>query len=251
MLTGAETRIPNKRAQVMKSILVTGGTGGLGSVVTRRLIGEGYRCIVPYRNEKEAQELRSQFAPQQRDQLFLLEADLMEDSEIARVFDAATTQGELYGFVHLLGGIRGFQSIADTSIEDWDFLINLNLRPLFLFSRLIMRHFSERGGGRIVTIGAMAAVKPAANQAGYGVSKAGVSALTKILADEGRAFGVTANCILPSVIKTVANLSWGAEAEIAKWVTPEEIAGTIAFLLAEESSGINGSDIRLFGKLNV
>ncbi|MFA6235066.1 MAG: SDR family oxidoreductase, partial [Bacteroidota bacterium] len=129
-------------------------------------------------------------------------------------------------------------------------LINLNLRSLFLFSRLIMGHFRERGIGRIVTIGAMAAVKPAADQAGYGVSKAGVSALTKILADEGRAFGVTANCILPSVIKTGANLSWGSKEEVAKWVTPAEIAATIAYLLAEESSGVNGSDIRLFGKLN-
>lgn len=235
----------------MKSILVTGGTGALGSIVTRRLIGDGYRCVVPYRNEKEAQELRAQLAPQQRDQLFLLEADLLSDDEIERVFDAASAHGELYGFVHLLGGIRGFQSIADTPIEDWDFLMNLNLRPLFLFSRLVMHHFREHGGGRIVTIGAMAAVKPAANQAGDGVSKAGVSALTKILADEGRSFGVTANCILPSVIKTDANLSWGSEEDVAKWVTPAEIAGTIAYLLAEEASGVNGSDIRLFGKLGV
>ncbi len=235
----------------MKSVLITGGTGALGSIVTRRLIDEGYRCVVPYRSEKEAQELRALIAPQQRDQLFLLEADLLAEGEPQRVFDAAATQSELYGFVHLLGGIRGFQSIADTPVEDWDFLMNLNLRPLFLFSRLIMRHFQEHGGGRIVTIGAMAAVKPSATQAGYGVSKAGVAALTKILADEGRAFGVTANCILPSVIKTGANLSWGTEEDIPEWVTPEEIAATIAFLLAPEASGVNGSDIRLFGKLNI
>ncbi len=235
----------------MTSILITGGSGALGSVVTQRLIEDGYRCIVPYRDEKEAQELRAQIAPQQRDQLFLLESDLLADKEIERVFASANTQSDLYGFVHLLGGIRGFQPIADTSVEDWDFLFNLNLRPLFLFSRLFMQHFRERGGGRIITIGAMAAVKPAANQAGYGVAKAGVSALTKILADEGRAFGVTANCILPSVIKTEANLSWGSEEEVEKWVTPAEIAGTIAYLLGEESSSVNGSDIRQFGKLNI
>jgi NAD(P)-dependent dehydrogenase (short-subunit alcohol dehydrogenase family) len=236
---------------MMKSILITGGTGALGSTVTRRLVAEGYRCVVPYRNETEAQHLRALMVPQQRDQLFLLEADLLSEREIERVFDATTTQTPLYGFVHLLGGIRGFQSIADTPIEDWDFLFSLNLRPLFLFSRLVMRHFREQGAGRIVTIGAMAAVKPAANQAGYGVSKAGVSALTKILADEGRAFGVTANCILPSVIDTEANRSWGSEEDMRKWVKPEEIAGTIAYLLRDEASGVNGSDIRLFGKLSI
>ncbi|MBE0642833.1 MAG: SDR family NAD(P)-dependent oxidoreductase [Bacteroidetes bacterium] len=235
----------------MKSILITGGTGALGSVVTHRLIDEGYRCVVPYRNEQEAQLLRARIAPQQRDQLFLLEADLLTEGEPDRVFDAAITQSALYGFVHLLGGIRGFQSIAETPVEDWDFLFNLNLHPLFLFSRLAMKHFREQGAGRIITIGAMAAVKPSANQAGYGVSKAGVSALTKILADEGRSFGVTANCILPSVIKTDANLSWGAEEDIPDWVTPGEIAGTINYLLSTEASGVNGSDIRLFGKLNI
>lgn len=235
----------------MKSILVTGGTGALGSVVTQRLIDDGFRCVVPYRDEKEAQELRAGIAPQRRDQLFLLEADLLEDAEVTRVFDAATTMDGLYGLVHLLGGIRGFQPIDETTAEDWDFLFNLNLRPLFLFSRLVMSHFRDRGEGRIVTIGAMAAVKPAANQAGYGVAKAGVSALTKILADEGRAFGVTANCILPSVIRTEANLSWGSEEDIPRWVTPEEIAGTISYLLRPEASGVNGSDIRLFGKLGL
>ena len=235
----------------MKSVLITGGTGALGQVVTRRLIDEGYRCIVPYRTDTEAQHLRARIAPQQREQLFLLEADLLRDDEIARVFDAAVTMDALYGFVHLLGGIRGFQSIADTSIEDWDALFQLNLRPLFLFSRLIMAHFRTRGTGRIVTIGAMAAAKPAAKQAGYGVSKAGVAALTKILADEGRDYGVTANCILPSVIDTPANREWGRDEEIPRWVSPEEIAGTIAFLLREDSAGLNGSDIRLFGKLNI
>ena len=235
----------------MKSVLVTGGTGALGKVVTRRLIDDGYRCIVPYRTEQEAQQLRASIEPQRRDQLFLLEADLLRESEIDRVVDAALAFGDVYGLVHLLGGIRGFQSIADTSVEDWDALFQLNLRPLFLFSRLLMRHFRERGEGRIVSIGAMAAVKPAANQAGYGVSKAGVSALTKILADEGRAFGVTANCILPSVIRTEANLEWGSDEDVPKWVTPEEIAGTVAYLLRPEAAGVNGSDIRLFGGLGV
>jgi len=236
---------------MMKSVLITGGTGGLGSAVTLRLLEDGYHCVVPYRRVEEAQALRAHIAPQQRDQLFLLEADLLREDEVARVFDAAIAAHPLHGFVHLLGGIKGFQPIAETPIEDWDFLINLNLRSLFLISRLAMAYFAERGAGRIVTIGAMAAVKPAAKQAGYGVAKAGVSALTKILADEGREHGVTANCILPSVIKTEANMEWGSEEDVPKWITPEEIAGTISYLLRDEAGGVNGSDIRLFGRLNI
>lgn len=235
----------------MKSILITGGTGGLGRVVTLQLIAEGYHCVVPYRTVEQAQELRSLIAPQQRDQLLLLEADLMKDSESERVFDAAVAQNDLYGFVHLLGGIRSFQPVAETSIEDWDALIHLNLRSLFLFSRLVMQYFQQKQEGRIITIGAMAALKPSATQAGYGVAKAGVSALTKILADEGRAVGVTANCILPSVIKTEANIAWGEETVIPDWITPEEIAAAVRYLLSEEAGGVNGSDLRLFGRMNI
>jgi NAD(P)-dependent dehydrogenase (short-subunit alcohol dehydrogenase family) len=235
----------------MKSVLITGGSGALGSRVTLQLIADGFRCVVPYRSVEEAQALRAHIVPQQRDQLFLLEADLLKDEDVARVVDAATGQNDLFGFVHLLGGIRGFQPIDETSVEDWDFLMNLNLRSLFMFSRLVMSEFRAKGDGRIVTVGAMASIKPAASQAGYGVAKAGVAALTKILADEGRAFGVSANCILPSIIKTEANLSWGAEEDIPKWVTPDEIASTISYLLSEKANGVNGSDIRLFGALNI
>jgi len=235
----------------MKSVLIPGGSGALGSAVTLRLINEGYHCTVPYRNTGEAQDLRAHIAPQQRDQLLLLEADLLDDGDVARVFENAKQQHGLYALVHILGGIKGFQPIAETSIEDWDILMNLNLRALFVMARLAMKHFHESGQGCIVTIGAMAAVKPGASQAGYGVAKAGVSALTKILADEGREHGVTANCILPSVIKTDANLEWGSEDDIPKWITPEEIAGTISYLLRDEAGGVNGSDIRLFGQLNV
>ncbi len=235
----------------MKSILIPGGTGGLGGAVTLRLILDGYHCVVPYNSTEEAQKLRAHLAPQQRDQLLLLEADMLDETEVARVFDVATSQYELYGIVHLLGGIRGFQPIDDTPVEDWDFLQNLNLRSLFLVCRLAMKTFRLRQRGRIVAIGAMASVKPQAKQAGYGVAKAGVSALTKILADEGREFGVTANCILPGIIVTPANLEWGSPDEIPAWTRPEQIAGAVAYLLSDEASAVNGTDMRLFGGLNI
>jgi NAD(P)-dependent dehydrogenase (short-subunit alcohol dehydrogenase family) len=235
----------------MKSILIPGGTGALGSVVVQRLVADGYRCVVPYNAVDEAQKLRTHFAPQQRDQLLLIEANMLDEHAVAQVFDAAVSGGTLYGLVHLLGGIRGFQDIAETSVEDWDFLLNLNLRSLFLTARLAMKEFSGNGSGRIVTIGAMASVKPAASQAGYGVAKAGVSALTKILADEGRKSGVTANCILPGIIVTEANLSWGAEEDIPKWTPPSDIAAAVSYLLSDAAASLNGSDLKLFGGLNI
>jgi NAD(P)-dependent dehydrogenase (short-subunit alcohol dehydrogenase family) len=235
----------------MNTVICTGGTGGLGAAVILRLIGAGWRCIVPYRNEEEAQRLRARVVPQQRDQLYLLHADMCAEGAVAEVFRFAADQGEYHALVHLLGGIRGWQAIADTQVEDWDALMDLNLRSLFLSARLAMKYFLERGGGRIVTIGAMASIKPGAHQAGYGVAKAGVLALTRILADEGRTCGVTANCILPSTIVTEANLSWGTPKQVATWVQPEEIASAVQYLLSDEARALNGTDLRLFGGMNI
>jgi NAD(P)-dependent dehydrogenase (short-subunit alcohol dehydrogenase family) len=235
----------------MDNILVTGGSGALGAVVTTTLIREGYGCIVPYRNIESAQQLRARVVPQQRDQLLLIEANMSIPEDVAQVFEAALSFGELYGLVHLIGGIRGFQPVHATPIEEWNDLMTMNLSSFFLSARLAMAIFERAKRGRIVSISAMGGLKPSANQTGYGVSKAGVIALSKILADEGRAFGVTANCIAPGIIRTPANLSWGSVSETASWVSPEEIAAAVVYFLCSEAASVNGSVLQLFGGLNV
>ena len=231
----------------MDTAVVTGGTGALGRVVTTRLIAHGYRCIVPYATLEEAQELRASLVPQLREQLVLLEADMLDEDAVEHVFDAADSFGAPYALVHLIGGVRGFQPVSETNTADWDFLMQLNLRSFFLSSRSAMRRFEKRSRGRIVSIGAMASVRPAANQAGYGVAKAAVAALTRILADEGRSSGITANCIAPSVLRTDTNLAWGSKEDAVRWVTPEQIAATIAYLLSEDAASITGTVIQAFG----
>jgi NAD(P)-dependent dehydrogenase (short-subunit alcohol dehydrogenase family) len=235
----------------MKNVLITGGTGGLGGAVTTRLIQEGYRCIVPYRSPEPAQQLRVSIAPQQRDQLFLIEADMTTPEDVERVFEAMQSFGTLYGLAHLIGGIRGFQTIRETPVVDWQELLTMNLTSFFLSVRLAMQVFEQSKEGRIVSISAMGGVKPSANQAGYGVSKAGVIALTKILADEGRAHGVTSNCIAPGIIDTPANRAWGSEADFPSWVKPEEIAGAVVYFLSDKAAAVNGSVLQLFGGLNI
>ena len=186
--------------RTMNTIIITGGAGALGSAVTQNLLEKNYKCVVPYRSETEAQALRAASRPDRRDQLLLLEADLLNDAEVERVVDAAASYGDLHGLVHLLGGVKGFQPIAETDPEDWDFLMNLNLRSYFMIGRLVMQKLKERGSGRIVGIASMQGIKPTAGSAGNGVAKAGVIALTKILADEGRDYGVTANAVAPGII---------------------------------------------------
>lgn len=228
----------------MKSILVPGGAGALGSAVVDALIARDFHVILPKKTSRTA--IASQ------PHVTTIDADATDERDVDRIYETIEKNDwNLFGLVHLLGGIRSFSPIADSSVEDWDALMNLNLRSFYLFARRAMKVFTRNQAGRIVSIASMAAAKPAAKQAAYGVAKAGVVALTKILADEGRAIGVTANAIAPSVIDTPANREWGSPEEITTWVTPQEIASMIVSFISDESRSINGSVIQMFGKMNV
>lgn len=233
----------------MRTVIITGGTGALGSIVTGRLLSEGWHCLVTYRSESEAEQLIASLQPKEG-QLQLHRIDVTDEHSVTDFFQSLGER-EIDALIHLVGGVKSFQRVSETSTADWDFLLSLNLRSFFLVAREAMKRFERQRSGRIVAIGSMASIKPSAKQHAYGVAKAGVSALTKILADEGRSFGIRVNCIAPSTIDTPANREWANENEVARWVTPEEIASTLSYLLSPEASGVNGSVIQLFGEQNI
>ncbi len=237
----------------MRSVLIPGGAGGLGSKVTTLFLQNGYQVLVPYSDSQQVQQLHDSFSDAiARNNLILIAADALSESGVEKIYGVIDAQAEaLYGLIHLLGGIRSFIKVSETSTGDWDYLLSLNLRSFFLFAKEAMKRFERAGEGRIVSIGAMAALKPSAKQTAYAVSKSGVIALTKILADEGREIGVTANCIVPSVIVTPANLEWGSEEDMKKWVTPDDIARMILYLCSDDARSTNGSVIQMFGKMNL
>jgi NAD(P)-dependent dehydrogenase (short-subunit alcohol dehydrogenase family) len=100
-------------------------------------------------------------------------------------------------------------------------------------------------GGTIISIGAEPAMRPSANKGGYIAAKAGVMALTQVLAEEGKSRGVNANSIVPTVIHTKANEAWGSTDEIPKWTEPKDIAAMCFFLSSANGKAVNGSIIRM------
>ena len=229
-----------------KLILVTGGTGGLGAIVTRGLLDLGYRCVVPYRSEREAEKLLASLSQSGKEMIQLLAVDALHEEGVRTVFEAVDAGDKrLYALVHLLGGIKPLQEISKSSVEDWDFVHALNVRSYFLFAREAMQRFEKYQKGRIISIGAKSGIQPSAKQSTYGLAKSSVIMLTKIIAEEGKRMGVTANCIAPGIIATPANLEWGSEAEIKTWVAPQEIAEMIFFLLSPEAGSVTGSVIEM------
>ena len=139
--------------------------------------------------------------------------------------------------------------IAETSAQEWDKMITLNLRSLFLCSRAILPMMMAAKSGKIITITAMAALAPKAKRAAYQVSKAGVISLTKALAEEGKKYNIQANTIAPGIILSEKNKKEMPDADDTKWTRPEQIADMILFLASPAANDITGSIIEMPGKL--
>ena len=227
-----------------QSAIVTGGTGGLGSAVVARLLDDGWRVVVPWIVESELSRV------QERDGLELVQADLFDPDMVAEVvaLGAGDAEAPLRGVVNLVGGFAMGGRVHETPIGDFERQFRLNLRPTYLVTAAALPHLLEHGRGSIVCVGTRAAVQPFSGAAGYISSKAAVIAFAQAVAVEYKLSGIRCNAILPSVIDTPANRASMPNADHERWVKPAEIAGTIAYLLSEDSQPTSGAAIPVYGR---
>ena len=227
-----------------QSAIVTGGTGGLGSAVVARLLDDGWRVVVPWIVESELSRV------QERDGLELVQADLFNPDMVAEVvaLGAGDAEAPLRGVVNLVGGFAMGGRVHETPIGDFERQFRLNLRPTYLVTAAALPHLLEHGRGSIVCVGTRAALQPFSGAAGYISSKAAVIAFAQAVAVEYKLTGIRCNAILPSVIDTPANRASMPNADHERWVKPAEIAGTIAYLLSEDSQPTSGAAIPVYGR---
>lgn len=222
-----------------KIYIVTGATGGLGKTVVR-VLSEAGAIVVAVGRTDESFDNTVDFR----------KADLLDERSVTALFDdVAQTHGRIDALVHLVGGIYPWSGIVDVELEVWDKTIALNLTPTFLCCRAAMQRMQTQRSGVIITIGSQAGLKGGKSAGPYGAAKAAVINLTQTIADEGKAVNVRANVIIPSTIDTPANRAAMPKADFSKWVTPEEIARTIAFLVSDAASGITGAVVSVPGRV--
>ncbi|MHA4853644.1 MULTISPECIES: SDR family NAD(P)-dependent oxidoreductase [unclassified Rhodococcus (in: high G+C Gram-positive bacteria)] len=225
------------------TVIVSGGSGGLGVAVVRKLIDTGWHVVVPWIAEAELERLP------QSELITLCRADLFVEEQVRAVIVAAQRNSEapLKAVVNLVGGFAMGDLIADTSIDDFDRMMQLNLRPLYLLTQAALPSLIEAGGGSIVGVSARSAFTPFAGAAGYITAKAAVWAFVNALSVEYRDSGVRANVIVPSVIDTPGNRASQPEASRHGWVSPERVAETIEFLVSDAASSVNGARVPVSG----
>ncbi|HEX2104681.1 MAG TPA: SDR family NAD(P)-dependent oxidoreductase [Solirubrobacteraceae bacterium] len=223
-----------------RSVVVTGGTGGLGTAVTRAFLDEGRRVVVPWLVEEELARV------QEHERLTLVKADLMDPAAAAAVVAAA---GDGLGaLVNLVGGFAQADRVHETPVDEFEKQLRLNLRPTYLMCAAALPRLLAAGGGAIVCVSSRAAVRPFAGAAGYVTSKAAVLAFVDALHAEYRNDGVRANAILPSTIDTPANRRSMPDADFDTWVKPEEIARVVRFLCSDDAAVTSGGHIPVYGR---
>ncbi|MDV6012869.1 SDR family NAD(P)-dependent oxidoreductase [Haloechinothrix sp. LS1_15] len=222
-----------------RTALVTGGTGGLGTAVTRTMLDQGWRVVVPWISEEHRARLDD------HPRLEFVEADLFEESQAAVAAERAASQAAapLRAVVNLVGGFAMGGTLHETPITEFDQQMRLNVRPTYLVSQAALPHLLDAGGGAIVCVSSKAALKPFRGGAGYVTSKAAVLALVDTLAVEYGKRGVRANAVLPGMIDTPGNRAAQPDADRSGWTPPEEIARVISFLCEESSGAVNGARI--------
>ncbi|ETA05832.1 MULTISPECIES: SDR family NAD(P)-dependent oxidoreductase [Gordonia] len=228
---------------MVQTVIVSGGTGGLGSAVTRKLLDDGWRVVVPWVVEAELSRLPDS------DRLVALQADLFDESSVAEVVAAAAgdPSAPVKAVVNLVGGFAMGERVDATPVDEFERLLRLNLRPLYLLSAAAIPKLIDAGGGSIVGVSAKAAFAPFSGAAGYITSKAAVWAFISALAAEYKDDAVRANAILPSVIDTPGNRESQPDSSRKGWVSPEAIAETVAFLVSDASAAVTGAQVPVPG----
>jgi NAD(P)-dependent dehydrogenase (short-subunit alcohol dehydrogenase family) len=225
-----------------RHVIVTGGTGALGSALVDALIGAGATCHVPDRSGSEVAQ------GQRRPQVVVYPGiDLGDEAAVERLFAAVPG---LWASIHVAGGFAG-GPITGISQDDFSRQIDTNLTTCFLCCRSAVKAMLQAGsGGRIVNVAARQALewRLGSGATAYAVSKAGVAALTVALAEEVAKHDILVNAVAPSIMDTPANRKAMPKANHAGWPKVEEVANTILFLASTDNKVTRGAVVPVYGR---
>ncbi|MGX4772232.1 SDR family oxidoreductase [Bradyrhizobium guangdongense] len=223
-----------------KVLIVTGALGALGKVVSDAALARGARIA-------GIDHAPSQ-TPATAERIEIGGVDLSTAVQAKTAVEAAVKHfGRLDAVVNIAGGFA-FETIADGDIKTWQRMHALNVLTALNTAHAALPHLAESKAGRIVNIGAMGALQAGSGMGPYAASKAGVHRLTEALANEWKG-KVTVNAVLPSIIDTKANRADMPKADFSKWVTPQELAEVILFLVSDAASGVTGALIPVSGRV--
>lgn len=225
-------------------VMVTGAAGNLGRAVAAHFAAGGARLALI---DREAAHLASAFGAPDAARLHLA-CNLLDAAQAAdAVRQAAERFGRIDVLCNLAGGFRMGEAVHETGDDTWDFLADLNTRTLRHMVRAVVPRMLAQGRGRIVNVGAFAALRGQARMGAYTASKASVIRLTEAMAAELREHHINVNCVLPTIIDTPQNRADMPDADPTRWVDPADLAAVIGFLASDAARAVHGAALPVTG----
>jgi NAD(P)-dependent dehydrogenase (short-subunit alcohol dehydrogenase family) len=234
-----------------KVVIVTGvsSDGQIGQAIAQAFAKEGARLAISARRAEKltarADEIKALGA-----EVLAVPCDLTNEAAVeALVKQVLEAYGQVDILVNLAGGLTRYKPATEHTLEDWTSELNNNLLTTFLCSRAVFEPMKAGGGGYIVNFAR--AGSPQAKMVAYNCAKAGVAALTRTLALEGRKHKIYVNAVAPGLVDTRSNIKamQPKEEDLGRWPTREEIAAAVLFLASEQASGITGQVLEVTGRL--
>jgi NAD(P)-dependent dehydrogenase (short-subunit alcohol dehydrogenase family) len=227
-----------------RTVMITGAAGNLGQSVARAFAGRGARLLLV---DREEQALRKAFGtPAEPWQLAAV--DLLDPEQVESAVRRAIERfGRIDALANLAGGFRMGEPVHATADATLRFLLDINVRTLLNAVHAVVPRMIDAGGGRIVNVGAYAALKGAAQMGAYVAAKSAVVRLTESMSAELREKNVNVNCVLPTIIDTPENRAAMPGADPGRWVAPADLAAVIVFLASDAARAVHGAAVPVTG----
>ncbi len=239
--------------------VVTGGSRGIGEAIVRRLVQEGAFVYATYHTSSERAKQLWEELNREGYRVAFLQADVANEADVERCIATISEEARRLDILVNNAGVTADRLLVRMTAEEWDRVVNTNLRGAFLWARAAVRLMLPQRFGRIINIGSVVGIMGNIGQANYAASKAGLIGLTRALAKELASRNILVNCVAPGYVETAMTAQLSEQQQkalrdaipLGRVATPEEIAAVVAFLASPEASYITGQTIVVDGGLSL